>query len=75
MENIVPDFKTLNSHPPVIKASVACTRAGEAMDTPQEKNATEKDHSFLFADTRFGGADNTYNSNTNKQQKDGNKKQ
>ena len=73
MENIIPDFKSLNFYLPGTKASVACTRAGEARDISQEKNATEKDHSFLFADARFGGTDKTHNSNSNKQQKDGNK--
>ena len=75
MENIIPDFKNLNSHPPGTKASLTYTRAGEARDTSQEKDTTEKDHSFLFADARFGGSDDTHNSDSNKQQKDGNKKQ
>ena len=33
-ENIIPDIKNLNSHPPGTEASVACTTASETKDTP-----------------------------------------
>ena len=75
MENIVPDFKNLNSHPPGTKASVAQPKANGAKTTSQKKNATENDYSFLFVDARFGGAGGAYNGGNDKRKKDGNKKQ
>ena len=66
MENIVPDFKNLNSHPPGTKASVAQPRANGAKTTSQKKNAAENDNSFLFVDARFGGTGSIYNTGTNK---------
>ena len=66
MENIVPDFRNLNSYPSGTKASVAQPRANGAKNTSQKKNATEKDYSFLFVDARFGGAGSAYNGGTNK---------
>ena len=56
MENILPDFRNLNSYPPGTKASVAQPRANGAKNTSQKKNATEKDYSFLFVNARFGRA-------------------
>ena len=74
IKSITPDFKNLNSHPPGTKASVACTTASETKDTPQEKNTIGEDHSLLSTDTRFGGTDDTYDSNANEQQNVSNKK-
>ena len=70
IEGTTPDSKNLKSHPSGAKASVGCTTASEAKNTPEEKNTLGKDHSFLFNDTRFGETDDTYDSNTNKQQND-----
>ena len=74
MDNITPDFANFNPHPPGAEASVAGTRANEARDTTQESNTKENNHSFLFANARFGGNDETYNG-TNQWKKESNKKQ
>ena len=65
----------MESTTPGTKASVACTRAKEARNTAQEENAMERDHSFLFANTRLWGTNDTHNHDSKKEQKDGNKKQ
>ena len=44
MQNIVPDFKNLDSHPPGTKATVAQPKANGAKTTSQEKNETENDY-------------------------------
>ena len=49
MQNIVPDFKNLSSHPPETKASVAQPRANGTKDTSQRKSAAD-DYSFLYVD-------------------------
>ena len=43
MENIVPDFKTINLHPPGTRASVAQLRANGAKNTSQKRTT----HSYL----------------------------
>ena len=53
MQNIVPDFRNLSSHPPGTKASVAQPRENRTKETSQKNNAAD-DYSFLFVDARFG---------------------
>ena len=65
IQNIVPDFRNLSSHPPGTKASLTQPRASGTMETSQKKNAAD-DYSFLFVDARFGGAGGTYYGNNNK---------
>ena len=56
MQNIVPDFRNLSSHPPGTKAPVAQSMAKGAKNTSQKRKAAEDDYSFFFVDARFGGA-------------------
>ena len=49
MENIVPDFKNLNSHPPGTKASVAQPRANRAKTrTVKRMQQRLTTHSYLL---------------------------
>ena len=73
MQNTVPDFRNLSSHPPRTKAPVVQPMAKGAKNTSQKRNAAENDYSFLFVDVRLGGAGGTYYGNNNKQRKDSNK--
>ena len=61
VDNIAPGFANFNPHPPGAKASVAYTRANETRNMTQESSTREKDHEFLFANTRFRGNDKAYN--------------
>ena len=72
LQNIVPDFRKLTSHPPGTKASVAQPRASGNKETSQKKNGGD-DYAFLFKDARFGGPGGAYYGNNNKQRKDGNR--
>ena len=75
MQNIVPNFKNLNSHPPGTNTSIALPRADRAKNTAQKKTTPGKDYSFLFVDAKFGGAGGAYNGSGNKKKKDDKYKQ
>ena len=74
MQNIVPDFRNLSSHPPGTKAPVAQTMAKGAKNTSQKRKTSDDDYLFWFINTRFGGPAGAYYGNNNKQKNDGNKR-
>ena len=74
-ENTYPYIKGLKASPPGVEISLVHSDASKPKAATRDISQTEKDHSFLFADAIFGGAHDTYNSGTNMQKIDNNKKQ
>ena len=63
MEGTTTYPTNIKAHPARAQASVGHTRASKIKSTPQNKMILGKDHLVSGNDGRFGGDDNTCNSN------------